>query len=516
MKANHVLIFIFLICVYLKVEAQQKYIYLNHQLDFRVQSEVRSTKNLAHLSMRPYLESDKNLKRVEKVFIDSSKAYYWVTEKLNKDHLLKYKDSNFFLSGDFLFNFQFGYDYRDSIDTRITNTRGVIIRGDIGSKISFSTSFYENQVKGPKYWRRITGRGVFPGSGRYKQAGAKYDYAFSSAYVSFSPNQNLNIQIGHDKIYIGNGYRSMLLSDNAFNYPFAKATHSFFNGKIKYSYWLTKLSSLQRIELASTPETYFKPKAGTFNYLSYKPNGNLEIGLFESVIYNIYNDTLGTTPLNYSAYIPVYGVKTAINTLNNDNNAMLGLNLFYKINNNIQVYSQIAVDDISTNKFGFQVGGKWFEPLNVKGLYFQVEYNKATKNMYASSFDRQSYTHYSQELAHPYGAGFDEILGIVFYQKKKFFVQGKVISAFQLQLGDEYYGANVLDPIIENPSYEFLHHNTLNIQDLQIGYRYNVKTNMYFNFGVINRVYAAHKNFNNTLFFYAGFRTNLNNFYFDF
>lgn len=496
--------------------AQQKYFFLNNQLDYRIQNEVRSVDNGAHLSMRPYLESDKHLNRVHKVFIDSSKQYYWITEKLNRDHLLHFSDTNFFISADALFDFQWGNDYRDTTRLRLVNTRGAIIQGDLGKTISFATSFYENQVKGPKYWDRVTSRGIFPGSGRYKRSGAAYDFAFSNAYVSFTPNEKLNIIAGHDKVFVGNGYRSMLISDNAFNYPFIKATHSFFNDKVRYSFWLARLSTLERIPIASTPEAYFKPKAAAFNYITIKPNNRLEIGLFESAIYSIYKDSVGTTPMHYSAYIPVYGAKTIINGLNNQNNAMLGLNVFYKLSNSIQLYGQLAVDDIKTSKTGHQLGAKYFSAFGVDGLYLQLEYNKAKENLYASDFVRQSYSHYGQELAHPHGAWFDEVLAIAHYQNKKFFMQGKIISAFQKQMGSAYYGADVFAPIMTNPQPEFSHINTLNIQDLQIGYRYNVKTNMYFSFGIMNRVYATHDTFNNTVFIYAGFRTNLNNHYFDF
>ncbi len=499
-----------------KISAQQKYFPLHYQLDYRIQDIVRSPENNAHLSMRPYLESDPNMQRAKKVFIDSSKQYYWISEKLNAEHFLKFQDTNYFVSADILFDFQFGNDYRGDTPLRIVNTRGALVQGDLGKTISFSTSFYENQIKGPDYWERVTARGVYPGAGRFKRSGAAYDFAFSTAYVSFTPNTKLNILLGHDKIFIGNGYRSVLLSDNAFNYPFIKATHSFFNDKLRYSFWLARLSSLERLPIASTPEAYFIPKAASFNYISYKPTSMLEIGLFESGIYNIFKDTLGTQPIHYSAYVPVYSFKTLVNGLNSINNGLIGANLFYKLSNKIQIYSQFAVDDIASNKYAHQVGMKTFSPFKVEGLYLQLEYNSARENMYASDFNRQSYSHYAQELAHPYGAWFNEFLAIIHYRKNKFFAQGKIITAFQKEKGEAYLGANIFNPIVQNSTADYLHTNTLNIQDFQLGYRLNVKTNMYFSFGVMNRVYATESTFNNTVFYYAGFRTNINNHYFDF
>ena len=74
---------------------------------------------------------------------------------------------------------------------------------------------------------------------------------------------------------------------------------------------------------------------------------------------------------------------------------------------------------------------KFFDVFKIKNLYTQIEYNKANKNMYTANDPMQSYTHYGQEFAHPFGAWFDEILMITHYEKNKFFIQGKIVSAFQ-------------------------------------------------------------------------------------
>ncbi len=500
--------------------AQQKYLPLNNQTNIKIQREFAKTSSSAHTSMRPYLESDQENSAANKVFIDSGKYYSQQAYLLFKDHLMKVKDTNFFVSLDPLFNFEFSRDVNDDVPFRRTNTRGGIVRGDIGDKLSFSTAFYENQIRLPNYAKRITDRGVVPGQARFKKIDGSFDYAFSTAYISITPSKSINFQFGHDKQFIGNGYRSVLLSDNTFNQLFAKASIYFNNRKFRYSTWISQLQTLERIEVKSTPEAYFKPKAAAFNYLSYKPNNRLEIGLFESTIFNIYNDSLGTTPIHYSAYVPVIFGRTALNGLSGEQNAMLGLNFNYKLSNTSQLYGQLALDDIKNQKQAMQFGVKFFDMFKIDNLYAQFEYNKSNKNMYTASNPRQSYTHYAQELAHPFGAWFDEFLMIMYYEKQKFFAQGKIVSAFQKQVGNKFYGANIFltddEKLLEIPEEVESKITTLNLQDVQIGYKLNVKTNMQFLLGVTNRIYNPIDDFQFDTYIYIGFRTNLNNIYLDF
>ena len=64
-------------------------------------------------------------------------------------------------------------------------------------------------------------RGVAIGIGRskpFKTYG--HDAAIASGYVSFSPVKDANLQFGHGRHFFGNGYRSLLLSDYAPDYPY--------------------------------------------------------------------------------------------------------------------------------------------------------------------------------------------------------------------------------------------------------------------------------------------------------
>ena len=62
---------------------------------------------------------------------------------------------------------------------------------------------------------------ILPGQGvsrvsSWNRTTRDLDYAMANGHVSFQTSKHFNFQFGHGKHFIGDGYRSMLLSDNCF------------------------------------------------------------------------------------------------------------------------------------------------------------------------------------------------------------------------------------------------------------------------------------------------------------
>src|ERR1035437_6050380 len=144
---------------------------------------------------------------VEHTRSDYGSLFY---KKLTYENLLIVNDTvdKFYLTIDPLFNFEYGKDFADKTGEKLyKNTRGFLVRGDIGKKISFESSFYENQATYVQYiddYIRSTNDlfpqtanysyDVIPGQGRAKKFKANgYDFAMTSGYVSYSPVKMLNI-----------------------------------------------------------------------------------------------------------------------------------------------------------------------------------------------------------------------------------------------------------------------------------------------------------------------------------
>src|SRR5262249_22762278 len=68
------------------------------------------------------------------------------------------------------------------------------------------------------------------------------------------------------------------------------------------------------------------------------------------------------------------------------------------------------------NKFAVQLGGKYIDAFGIPNLDLQGEFNIARPFTYSHNTQYGNYSHYQQPLAHPLGANFKELVGVVRYQ----------------------------------------------------------------------------------------------------
>ncbi len=450
--------FVFLACTFLSqtLFAQQQNIPLSWQ--FSTASEDFFMQAGEHTSMKPLLQSriykhatdthfqadkvDPNLYRYEK-----NEAIRRLPRKLFYENLIHVDSGDFWLSIDPLFHFSKTWDMADTSGKNLyTNTRGIIVRGNIGQTFSFTSSFYENQSFFPDYideyietkaewihnkntntWQQRPGYGVVPGQGRtkpFKKTG--YDYAFSQGYISFSPKHWINFQAGQDKHFIGDGYRSLLLSDAASNYPFFKTTVWAFKNKLQYTILYNSLIDLQRTPNPTTPEANFFRKSGSFQYLAYRFNKWVSLGFFQGIIWQRmdYNGTLDFNPHYLN---PLIYVNTGLYGFNHANHAVVGNTLKVQLPLKSTLYGQYALDGFNM-QFAWQAGLKIRA---VKNLSILAEFNSAKENIYKSQTPFQQYSHYNEPLAHPFGNHFREFVCIVQYNYKRLFADAKYVSALK-------------------------------------------------------------------------------------
>jgi hypothetical protein len=412
--------------------AQQLNLPLNRFYLLEVEKHLALPGNPAHTALKPYLESAINYDSIqmEEAGIQSQKLYSsWLMRKVKHESLIVVDTGDFQLFIDPLFNFSFSNDRFDQslrADTTrfYNNTRGVRAMGNIGRKFSFETTFYENQSFFVQYLDSFVRQwGVVPGQGRvkdFKRTG--YDYAFATGYISFSPLRQWNLQFGHGRQFIGDGYRSLLLSDNAFVYPYLKSTLSLFNQRIVYSNTFSSLQTLRRMRTAAQREELFVRKAGTFHYLGLNLHPRLQLGLFEGVIWRN-SDGNYTQPLNPMFYNPLIFLNTAAFGADTVNHVLNGLNLKLKILNKAFLYGQYAVGRLDFSRYGYQIGFRWFDFLGLKNFHIQAEYNHVEPFLYSFSNAIQNYGHNNQPLAHPLMADFNEAIFFVNYRLRDIFVE---------------------------------------------------------------------------------------------
>ena len=279
----------------------QQVLPLNRHINQTVERELNKITSAQHTDFKPLICSPTS-PNYDSLLMYNKKPQHlsYIKRKLFFENLFIVDTNDFHLTIDPLFNFAFSHEQNN--DTKYyTNTRGITVKGTIGKKLAFQSNFYENQSVFYNYitdfvkkYRVIPGQGLSKG---FKDNG--YDYAWVTGLISYLPSKYFNFQFGNGHNFIGNGYRSLLLSDNSFNYPFFKITTNIW--KLQYTNLYTSLIDI------NAPHTYqggFQRKYSTFHYLSYNLCKRLQIGLFEAVIWQA-ADSTGNRGIEISYLNPV-------------------------------------------------------------------------------------------------------------------------------------------------------------------------------------------------------------------
>jgi hypothetical protein len=497
----------------------------------------------SHTAVKPYVYAEVT-KYVDldaqKIKLIKSKST-WFGKKLLNEHMAFVKGDNFWFTVDPGADLQVGND-SEGVST-FNNTRAIHINGGIGKKFNFSTSFYESQGRFADYVNRYAeslrpdggNPAIIPGRGIAKEFNSDaYDYPVAEAYISYTPNSTFNFQFGNGKNFIGDGYRSLFLSDVASPYPYFKINTNFW--KIKYTnLWMW----MQDVRPELTVDGAYRQKFMAIHYLSWNATKKLNIGLFETVIWEDTNDR--GFDVNYLNPLIFY-TAAEFSTGSRAGNTLLGLSLKYKLKTNLSLYSQLILDDFRAseitgsngwwaNKYGIQFGVKYHNAFQINNLYLQAEYNAVRPYTYSHDELNLNYGHNNQPLAHLWGSNFKEAFGIVRYTKDRWFVNSKVIigeKGFDFNNGvDTFsYGGNVFadnDNRASDYQNEIGQGNTATvfIGDLQVGYLVNPATNLKLFGGITFR------NFNpdaptgvfdktNSTWISFGLRTDVFNWNFDF
>ena len=331
------------------------------------------------------------------------------------------------------------------------NRRGLQLRGNIDNKVYFYTDIIESQASYPTYvTNRILAESAVPGAGFYKtydsqftpQADDGVDFLMSTGYIGFNATKFIGVQLGHGRNFIGDGHRSLLLSDFSNNYFYLK-----FNTKIWRIQYQNIFAELTQ-DHANVANSVFKKKYMATHHLSINILKNLNVGLFESVIFA----RNGGFELQY--FNPLILYRTVEQMLGSPDNVIMGMTWRYDFLKRFSFYGQILLDEFVfskvfarkgdpeagwwANKQGFQAGLKYIDVAGLKGLDLQLEFNTVRPYTYSFRDSTANYTHYNQPLAHPMGSNFREFIAIARYQP----IRGLQLRA---QLNYARYGLDTLD-----------------------------------------------------------------------
>ena len=438
-------LFLILVCCFSQSKAQSELIPISNEINHRIDRKVyfpdsgRNFTAIRPLIVGDAIDSAQYASSLSPVQLKSWQTRGWLGRKLFSEHLLQLSRSDFELSADLLPNMTIGREGSRSLSL---NSRGVEVQGVVGKKklFSFTTYLYENQATFPAYITNfISANQVVPGQAIVHNAIGRnsFDYAYSGGTLSFTPSKFLNIQMGYDKNFIGDGYRSLLLSDNAVNYPFLKLTATL--GPIRYMAMYAQFTD--DYGLVADDRTPFPKKNGIFHYLSWNVNKNLNFGLFESVIWK-------PSDISFSYLNPIIFAHPVDQANGSPGKSLVGFTGSYKFLDHYILYGQFALNEFTfkqvfagtgywANKQGEQLGIKYLDAFGISGLNLQTELNSVRPYTYSADEEIKNYGHLNQPLAHPYGANFREYLFIGNYNIKRF--------TFRAQAGYSKYGQDTLN-----------------------------------------------------------------------
>lgn len=299
-------------------------------------------------------------------------------------------------------------------------SRGVVVRGSIDKKVGFYTYLTSSEAFFPSWVKGYADHnGAVPGEGFWKQyKDGGYSYFSAMGHVNFNLTKNIQAQVGHDRNFIGEGYRSFLLSDFSNPYMFVKLNVNIW--KFQWTNIWTQMTADVDYDRGRPTDGRYKQKYFSFHRLGFNIGKKVNLGFFESVM---------TDKINFNYFNPLIFFRWVEQSVGTPDKVMLGLDGKWTLYPGMQLYGQFALDEFvfneffgvdgknsKRNKYGIQAGFKYIDMFKVSNLDLQLEYNSARPYTFQEKNDYQSYSNWRTPLTHPRGANFREFVGILRYQ----------------------------------------------------------------------------------------------------
>jgi len=347
-----------------------------------------------------------------------SKKSLFNTFYTTKANFLEVDAPDFFLALNPVFQPRISFEKDNTDEMIFLNSKGLSFRGLIAGKVGFSGYISENQERGPSFVmeRIYDDYQAVPGVGYFKRfKNTAVDYFDGRGSIHFTAAKYIDVQFGYDKNFIGNGYRSLFLSDFGNSYLFLKLNTRIW--KLNYQNLFMELTP----QYKRSSDRLLDKKYASIRHLSINATKWLNLGLFEAVVFSRKNN------FDFTYLNPIMFLRIAEQQNGSPDNALMGLNFKANVAGKFQFYGQWLLDEFKlnevrggngwwANKFGYQFGAKYVDAFSIKNLDLQGELNIVRPFTYSFRDSVSDYTHYNQPMAHPLGANFREVIGILHYQ----------------------------------------------------------------------------------------------------
>jgi hypothetical protein len=369
--------------------------------------------------------------------------------------------------------------------------------------------------------------------------GGRAGSTYLSAFVNYTPNKYVELEAGYGRNFIGDGYRSLLLSDAANASPYLKIQTKFW--KIQYTNLFASHRNIYNVEGRGE---YYEKKYTATHYLDWKATKWLNVGLFETIIWGAKEGTYsrGFDPNYANPFIFYRPVEFSVGS---SDNALVGANLKLTLGKTHVLYAQLLFDEFLLsalradanqwrnpndsilsgwwgNKYGIQLGWTAYDLFKVKGLQARVEFNMVRPYTYAHSNSTQAYSNDNISLAHPLGANFHEFIIRINYEVKRW---NFALNYHQSEQGRSSLGQNFGENVqLSNVTRAMEYENELTqgnkfvirFSEVSVSYLLSQKLNTTVSASYIARGETNVRNNTNNNLFMLRIHSNLFNKYFDY
>lgn len=502
-------------------------ILLNNETNILNEQTVLPASNF-HFTIKPYTVKDfNNFNKVNNV-----KSKFKFLNNLLNNNLLEISNDNLKMSVNPIIHSQ--YFFENENKHFFSNNRiGFNFFSKINDKFFFTSDIFYSKLQLPIFQKQLADSfSIIPYYGKFlSKDNNSYSLFSFTGELTYHPTKNIFFHLGRGKHFLGNGYRSLFLSDNSNAYTYVKTTVDIW--KIKYV-WM--YANLNDFELYNSQQDFTMYKKAAFiHYFSYNITNRINVNFFETIITNPYDQKGNRVGYEAGYFNPVIFFRPVEFYSGTSDNSLLGIGANLRLFKSLHLYSQIILDDMVVshlrdgsgwwgNKFGIQAGLKAYNFLNIEDLFVRGEINVVRPYTYSHGINvskegvaNLNYGNYHQNLAHPMGANFVEGIAELSYKTGRFMTSATIILAKKgIDKDSISYGGDVYKDYTLRPSdmgIYFLQGERSNFAfaDIKTSYLINPNYNLRFELGAyFRKISNVSENVNNTVF-YFGLSSNIFN-----
>jgi hypothetical protein len=480
------------------------------------------------LELKPYLKN-RGTDIMDSVFGISNDGTSYAFKQMGVDNWIKAATDKHVFTVDPYITLAGGYA-NNAVGGLLQAAGGVQFQGIYNDKLSYSFGLTTGYRQFPGYIDSyiVSNQNYQPGLGKGTLQNNGYTSTQFNANLTYIGGKHFVLATGYGKNFIGDGYRSLILSDNASNNPYIRLQTKLW--RFTYNVLYTRYENPRFTSFGKTEVKY-----STLHYLGINFSKKIQIALYDNITW-LKNDTTSQRGFDVQYLNPLIFMRPIEFTFGSPDNAFIGITGKYHIYKNGFIYGQIGLDDLNLstsidhhsqnygNKYALQFG-IWNKDLfHVQNLSWRLEWNGVRPYTYGHGFGKVglNYTHNNQSLADPFNANFNEFISIFNYHNDRWY--GMLENLFTVRgenpglpynNGEDLWGGEVGVPLFGAKTMQGTRHHYFYNQ-FSAGYLLNTRNRLAVQADIVYRKHTSPGISSSDVFFMLGIQTRIFNNYHDF